>query len=481
MYELQHRDAESGSNLYVTLRRPDGSAPYWNSIDEEFQTLDPAKWQEYVIALTESPAGSYLFRATLPPIAGQMTADWYWADVFYQADVAPVISDERIAGYMGYWNGTRFRFWSPDDEQTLTQLATLLAPLLWQNPIRTVTDVLGKVLGGGSSTITGVGVRSEEVAAITSVAADAVTGATQIFLDSVSGIEAGSLIRVGWSPWTPQQLAVVTEVYNPELPLMPSIRFDPPLVLDAFVNDTVEVFRGKHLNRFNFSDTPGTSALLARLSAQWAASVQASDATVAKQNEILAAVVMRAIGEHAIAVRVTACDAPLQHVLIRTFDGQVLVDRQFTDANGECTLQLDAGTYRVVATRTGWQSQTIAELVVTEPAELELELELLSIPASSTANRCTGYAYCYDEDGDLVEGETVYAQVVRAASGSGEALDASQRAETSDSGGLVTFTELRIGAAYLFRYRDAKAIQHKVTIAAANVVNGLFALPNFHG
>jgi hypothetical protein len=229
------------------------------------------------------------------------------------------------------------------------------------------------------------------------------------------------------------------------------------------------------------ADVSGVATLLSRLSVEWAAAVQASDATVAKQDEILAAIAMRAIGEHAIAVTVTAEDEPLQNALVRTFDGGVLVDRQLTDVSGQCTLQLDAGTYRVVATRSGYQSQTIAELVVTEPADLELELTLLSIPVSIGTGRCTGYAYCYDEDGELVAGETVYAQVMRAASGSGEALDASQRAETSDSGGLVTFTELWIGATYLFRYRDPRNVQHRVTIAEEDVDNGVFAIPNFHG
>jgi hypothetical protein len=186
-------------------------------------------------------------------------------------------------------------------------------------------------------------------------------------------------------------------------------------------------------------------------------------------------------GEHAIAVTVTAGGVDQQNVLVRAYDGSTLVDRQTTDTDGECTLQLDAGTYTIVATKQGLVSSTSAGYVVTVPAALSIVLAPLTITDDSDEGRCTGHAYCYDEAGELDPGAVVYAQLVEEHDGDGRIVSGAVRTETADANGLVVFPNLWIGASYDFRYRNQRSKPRRVLIDAADVVEGLFPIPNFHG
>ena len=72
----------------------------------------PSHWyaaasNNYAIAMTESPAGSYLYAGTFPAIAGNMTAGWYWVDAFAQAGASPAIGDTMVATLLGWWTGRR--------------------------------------------------------------------------------------------------------------------------------------------------------------------------------------------------------------------------------------------------------------------------------------------------------------------------------------------------------------------------------------
>jgi hypothetical protein len=190
-------------------------------------------------------------------------------------------------------------------------------------------------------------------------------------------------------------------------------------------------------------------------------------------------------GEHAISVTVTAGGVGVQGVLVRAFDGALLVDRQTTGVNGTCTLQLDAGTYTIVATKTGYQSLTTTGYEVAEPDALPITLTALQITPSSGASFTTVYAVVLTPAGEVAAGETCTLQLT-AAAGTDEGriyhgTDSPRREAVSDAQGVVQWTNVPIGgkvkywagAATLtdFRYREA-------VVASAKVVNGVFALPS---
>lgn len=110
--ELQHRDADTGLNLYFTIRKPNGAAPMWSVAASAWEAMTVANWGNYDITMTESPASSYLYVGSLPAIAGNMTAGWYWLEIYDGA--APAISDDLKGRYFGYWDGTTFRYWASD-------------------------------------------------------------------------------------------------------------------------------------------------------------------------------------------------------------------------------------------------------------------------------------------------------------------------------------------------------------------------------
>ena len=110
---LQWRHTATGASLYFTIRNLAGAI--WNTYGTPaFETLVTSHWyaaasNNYAIAMTESPAGSYLYTGPFPAIAGNMTAGWYWVDVFAQAGASPAISDTMVATLLGWWDGTTFK------------------------------------------------------------------------------------------------------------------------------------------------------------------------------------------------------------------------------------------------------------------------------------------------------------------------------------------------------------------------------------
>lgn len=133
--ELQHLDAETGSTLYFVRRKATGEM--WNTFSAAWEARTVANWYNaggntYRIAMSENPAGGYVYVGSLPAIAGNMAAHWGWCEVYKQAGADPAISDTIRGRYFGYWDGATFRFWGSDAThvngtlQTAGDLAAIL-------------------------------------------------------------------------------------------------------------------------------------------------------------------------------------------------------------------------------------------------------------------------------------------------------------------------------------------------------------------
>jgi len=104
--EVSHRHTATAASLYFTIRNT--SRQYWNGTG--WESCAAASWGTYDIAMAESGSGTYFYEGTFPAIAGNMTAGWYWVDVF--SGSSPAISDTLLASYFGYWDGTTYSWWS---------------------------------------------------------------------------------------------------------------------------------------------------------------------------------------------------------------------------------------------------------------------------------------------------------------------------------------------------------------------------------
>lgn len=127
--ELQFNDsAWTGSTLYVVVWNEAGQA--WNG--SAFATYTTTRG-DFDIAATEI-SGTGFWRTTFPGTAGYRRWSWY-----LQAGGSPShANDIKLLDGIAYWDGTN---------------------LVSQGSL--VGDIGGKVLGGGSGTITGVGARAD--------------------------------------------------------------------------------------------------------------------------------------------------------------------------------------------------------------------------------------------------------------------------------------------------------------------------------
>ena len=92
--EIQFRGPRTGDTLYAVIRRQ-SDAKMWNG--SAFETLVVANWATYDIALTETPASSYLYLADWP--AGISAAAAYQITIFNQAGVTPATTDDPQLTY----------------------------------------------------------------------------------------------------------------------------------------------------------------------------------------------------------------------------------------------------------------------------------------------------------------------------------------------------------------------------------------------
>jgi hypothetical protein len=146
-----------------------------------------------------------------------------------------------------------------------------------------------------------------------------------------------------------------------------------------------------------------------------------------------------------------------------------------TDVSGECTFNLDDGSWTVAITLAGY-SYAGTTLTVDGDEDETYSMTLVTVSASNPGFT-TGYGYVYDEDGDLASGITISAKLTGWDSGlaSGYAFDGVTRTATSDANGLYEFANMFQGANYDV-WRGDGAVS-RVTIGTSSTQ----ALPTFVG
>ena len=156
-------------------------------------------------------------------------------------------------------------------------------------------------------------------------------------------------------------------------------------------------------------------------------------------------------GARTVTVTVTDdSDVPLQNATVRVTQGAESYVLG-TNASGVVSFSLDDATWTVSITKYGYQFSPVS-LVVDENETITYTMSQI-VPTPSTPGLITGYLVCYDNEGVVESGVTVYLKQLEPATDSGVAYDGDVRSAVSDAEGLVEFTGLFLGGRYHV-YRD---------------------------
>ena len=120
--EISWRGKVTGATNYFTIRR--AADNYMWDTDQDagplFQSMLTANWYHasaaagnYWIAMSEAPAGSYLYKGSWPTTGNSPDVDgplpgFHYVDIYRQAGANPAISDTLVGTIYGWWNGTKF-------------------------------------------------------------------------------------------------------------------------------------------------------------------------------------------------------------------------------------------------------------------------------------------------------------------------------------------------------------------------------------
>jgi len=150
-----------------------------------------------------------------------------------------------------------------------------------------------------------------------------------------------------------------------------------------------------------------------------------------------------------------------------------------TDSSGEINsgsgFSLDDGTWTVAISLSGY-SFTPTTLVVDGNEDETYSMSVISIPASNPGFT-TGYLYTYDELG-VVEEDAIVQIKFYSITGTGISPDTKVRSGTSSATGLVSFTNLFVGATYKIR-RGEDRVWKEVTIPST--AGSSYAITNVWG
>lgn len=182
-------------------------------------------------------------------------------------------------------------------------------------------------------------------------------------------------------------------------------------------------------------------------------------------------------GVNTVTLTVTDTNSvPLQSAWVTFGSGPALYSGA-TNASGQITFNVNSATWAVAIYKQGY-SFAGANLVVSGNTTQTYSMSTVSITPSNPGFT-TGYATCYDQNGNILAGVTITAAMVQAgAADTGHVYDTVIATELSNASGLVQFSNLVLGATYQFT-RGTKGTPFNLTIPTT--AGSTFALPSFVG
>lgn len=152
-------------------------------------------------------------------------------------------------------------------------------------------------------------------------------------------------------------------------------------------------------------------------------------------------------GANAVTITVTDDeDNPLENAELRAVSG-ALIGEGVTNSSGVVILALSSATYTITITCPGHQGRVVS-LVVSGTTAITYELTPHSVTPPSAPGLATGVLIALDEDAQPEAGVEINIQLISGRNVAGFSLDQKIRTETTDSEGMVEFTNLIQGARY---------------------------------
>lgn len=148
---------------------------------------------------------------------------------------------------------------------------------------------------------------------------------------------------------------------------------------------------------------------------------------------------------------------------------------QTTDVSGQCTFNVDDGSWVVSITLAnyGYAGTT---LVVDGTETATYSMTALAITPPATPDQLTGYLVCYDTDGTVKSGVSFTVKQISTSESSAYAYDTADRTVLSDVNGLVQFTGMWAGAVYLGKRSSGEWVEIEVPTTGTT-----FELPSMLG
>lgn len=223
--------------------------------------------------------------------------------------------------------------------------------------------------------------------------------------------------------------------------------------------------------------TPAGESLAADI-----ASITPSDATLAKQDAILAAIAALDVGTGSGPNEITLTfedqdETAVNGLAVGVYDSGVLTAVGTTGGNGQLTVYINNGTYSVRAAKTGYQmaAQTLTA-PVTGDAPTYTVTRLTPTP-STEPDTVTGRYLCHVSR-VAAAGLVVYLRPYALPTGdAGNAFDYHTETQTSDADGLAYFANLVVGAKYRIRVGDDGAWT-VITVPSDDDADGIVDLPS---
>jgi hypothetical protein len=199
--------------------------------------------------------------------------------------------------------------------------------------------------------------------------------------------------------------------------------------------------------------------------------------------DVFAAVIGTGTGPVAVTITVDDGTNPVPNAQVTAYDAGVASGQGTTDANGEVVLNLAAGTYDVVIYHAGYTSGE-ETLTVPDDGDPTYSIAAIAPTGSVDPDWANCYADVYDEDGVLEANVVCSLRISKEPSGSGQIFGGAATEETSDANGRVHWDNRPVGCQVEYwrgpADQDPKRIK-RATIAAADVVGGVFWLPRIVG